>query len=44
MGYSKDNMKRSDDAADGRLGAKPFGTRLPDPESCVAPTQRIVYA
>src|SRR5271170_5557785 len=39
--YSKDNMPRSDDAATGRLGAKPFGTRLPDPESGVAPPRCI---
>jgi len=40
--YSKDNMARSDDAADDRLEAKPFGTRLPDPEFDVAAPSHIV--
>jgi len=34
-------MTRSDDTADGRLEAKPFGTRLPDPESRIAPPRCI---
>jgi hypothetical protein len=35
-------MVRSDDAADGRMEAKPYGTRLPDPESCVASPRCII--
>jgi len=36
-------MTRSDDAADSRLEAKPFGTRLPGPESGVALPRCIVF-
>ena len=41
MLYSIDNMQRSDDAADGLLEAKPFGTRLSGPASRIAPPNYI---